>query len=281
MKTSNTAKVKIQTAISFQTITHFFVISGHNQPQPMLRFFRQIRQRLLTDNKFSKYLLYAVGEILLVVIGILIALQVDNWNTEKMERRDLEGYLNNIANNVTSDLEQLNELLIYRTVSRKGSRRFMQLIAEDPLPANEILSFFEEYGNHLAIYEVYFNPDKSGFDALKNSGYLGKLHGTDFEKELYRYYAIATQIQQQETSVNTFIEEMEKDLFRDNVMQRLLPLVEKQLSNPGDVSRVREFLIHPSLTGANLRNSHLNTLFKDYKTLDASGRQLLSLIEEY
>jgi hypothetical protein len=64
-------------------------------------------------------------------------------------------------------------------------------------------------------------------------------------------------------------------------MQRLLPLVEKQLSNPGDVSRVREFLIHPSLTGANLRNSHLNTLFKDYKTLDASGRQLLSLIEEY
>ena len=55
----------------------------------MLRFFRQIRQRLLTDNppdrasragKFSKYLLYAVGEILLVVIGILIALQIDSWN---------------------------------------------------------------------------------------------------------------------------------------------------------------------------------------------------------
>jgi hypothetical protein len=46
----------------------------------MLRFFRQIRQRLLTDNKFSKYLLYAVGEILLVMIGILLALQVNNWN---------------------------------------------------------------------------------------------------------------------------------------------------------------------------------------------------------
>jgi len=49
----------------------------------MLRFFRQIRQHLLTDNKFSKYLLYAVGEILLVVIGILIAIQVDNWNEER------------------------------------------------------------------------------------------------------------------------------------------------------------------------------------------------------
>uniref|UniRef100_UPI002605531F DUF6090 family protein n=1 Tax=uncultured Eudoraea sp. TaxID=1035614 RepID=UPI002605531F len=59
----------------------------------MLRFFRQIRQRLLTENppngragKFSKYLLYAVGEILLVVIGILIALQVNNWNEYKKER---------------------------------------------------------------------------------------------------------------------------------------------------------------------------------------------------
>jgi hypothetical protein len=49
----------------------------------MLHFFRQIRQRLLTDNKFSKYLLYAVGEILLVVIGILVALQIDNWNEER------------------------------------------------------------------------------------------------------------------------------------------------------------------------------------------------------
>jgi len=54
----------------------------------MLRFFRQIRQKLLTDNKFSKYLLYAVGEILLVVIGILIALQVDTWNEARLARQN-------------------------------------------------------------------------------------------------------------------------------------------------------------------------------------------------
>ena len=53
----------------------------------MLRFFRQIRQRLLTENKFSKYLLYAIGEILLVVIGILIALQVDSWNEERIQKK--------------------------------------------------------------------------------------------------------------------------------------------------------------------------------------------------
>jgi hypothetical protein len=59
----------------------------------MLRFFHQIRQRLLTDNKFSKYLLYAIGEILLVVIGILIALEVNNWNEDKNRRKEEIKYL--------------------------------------------------------------------------------------------------------------------------------------------------------------------------------------------
>ena len=56
----------------------------------MLKFFHQIRKRLLSENRFSKYLFYAVGEILLVVIGILIALQINNWNNNKKneQKRD-------------------------------------------------------------------------------------------------------------------------------------------------------------------------------------------------
>ncbi len=49
----------------------------------MIKFFRNFRQKLLSENKFSKYLIYAIGEIILVVIGILIALQVNNWNENK------------------------------------------------------------------------------------------------------------------------------------------------------------------------------------------------------
>jgi hypothetical protein len=48
----------------------------------MVKFFRKIRQKLLSENKFSKYFIYAIGEIVLVVIGILIALQINNWNEE-------------------------------------------------------------------------------------------------------------------------------------------------------------------------------------------------------
>lgn len=49
----------------------------------MIKFFRKIRQKLLSENKFSKYFLYAIGEVILVVIGILIALQINNWNEQR------------------------------------------------------------------------------------------------------------------------------------------------------------------------------------------------------
>ena len=54
----------------------------------MIKFFRPIRQHLLRENKFSKYLLYAIGEILLVVVGILIALQINNWNEDRKQRAE-------------------------------------------------------------------------------------------------------------------------------------------------------------------------------------------------
>lgn len=51
----------------------------------MIKFFRRIRQRLLSENKFSNYFLYAIGEIILVVVGILIALQINNWNERQKD----------------------------------------------------------------------------------------------------------------------------------------------------------------------------------------------------
>ena len=54
----------------------------------MIKFFRKIRQKMLTENKFSKYLIYAIGEIILVVIGILIALSVNNCNNVRIDRNE-------------------------------------------------------------------------------------------------------------------------------------------------------------------------------------------------
>ena len=67
----------------------------------MLRFFRRLRQNFLVENKTTKYLLYALGEIILIVIGILVALQINNWNEANKERR-LEAQLIHL---LISDLE--------------------------------------------------------------------------------------------------------------------------------------------------------------------------------
>lgn len=71
----------------------------------MIKFLRQIRQRLLTENKFSKYILYAIGEIILVVIGILIALQINNWNEKRKEKIRIEAFLSDIKNDLEQDVE--------------------------------------------------------------------------------------------------------------------------------------------------------------------------------
>jgi len=73
----------------------------------MIKFFRKIRQKLLSENKFSKYLIYAFGEIILVVIGILIALQINNWN-ENRKLNSLEiGMLKEINFSLETDLKDL------------------------------------------------------------------------------------------------------------------------------------------------------------------------------
>jgi len=78
----------------------------------MIKFFRHIRQRLLSENKFSKYLLYAIGEILLVVIGILIALSINNWNTNRNLRNLENELLHDIRENLVASVENLEINLV-------------------------------------------------------------------------------------------------------------------------------------------------------------------------
>ena len=77
----------------------------------MFRFFRRLRRKLVESGKIRNYLAYAVGEILLVVIGILIALQINNWNTRRQEQQELKGFISNISNNIRSDLDELRALM--------------------------------------------------------------------------------------------------------------------------------------------------------------------------
>lgn len=77
----------------------------------MLRFFRRLRRGLLSENRYSKYLLYALGEIFLVVIGILIALQINSWNEEYKNRKLEKDYLARLVNDLDLDASDLGSVI--------------------------------------------------------------------------------------------------------------------------------------------------------------------------
>src|SRR5690606_32660686 len=80
----------------------------YNKLDQMIKFFRKIRQSTLSEGKVGKYLRYAVGEIALVVIGILIALQINNWNENRKHNQSEKIAIQSLKNDLKKDTLQLN-----------------------------------------------------------------------------------------------------------------------------------------------------------------------------
>ena len=114
----------------------------------MIRFLRNIRRTLITENKMGKYFKYAIGEILLVMIGILLALQVNNWNETKQKRKvelkllqELMDDLFETKEDLLTDIEKANSTLqitdsLYQLTHKEGKhsiRVSMDYIFENPL----------------------------------------------------------------------------------------------------------------------------------------------------
>ncbi|WP_372946176.1 DUF6090 family protein [Muriicola sp.] len=131
----------------------------------MLRFFRQLRQKLLTENHISKYLLYAIGEIVLVVIGILIALQINTWNEERKFQQQQYGLLRDLGADLNANLKELE-------IGRETNRSFLEeyrslyrAIHEDQPPSPLIDSLCR----HLPNWHSPFFT-RTAYESLKNKG---------------------------------------------------------------------------------------------------------------
>ena len=249
----------------------------------MIKFFRKIRQKLLSENKFSKYLLYALGEIILVVIGILIALYINNINTEKQDSIILNGYLNNISENIKLDQTNLEQITIYRDSSIIGSKYFMNIIEQENTSKEQYSIYFSEYFAYNPLLDKYFQSNNSGFEALKNSGYLSKIQQTTLETELYKYYGLVEQIENEEKYLNNFMEEMKYDIYKKNIVQPIKPLVRKGIENietDDDFNKLRRFFNYPSIVGSHSRNAGTTYLIELYKELLISAVNVRKEIEK-
>ncbi|NNL15260.1 MAG: hypothetical protein HKO81_01305 [Flavobacteriaceae bacterium] len=134
----------------------------------MIKFFRKIRHNLLTENKFSKYLLYAIGEIVLVVIGILIALQINNWNESRKDRIEEKETLKNLTSDLESALLQLNVKIRQNRTFFVADSILLDVIShERQLPKDSLEKLIL---GHLIT--PTFNPEMGNLNEIISSGKL-------------------------------------------------------------------------------------------------------------
>ena len=106
----------------------------------MIKFFRKIRQNLLSEGKTVKYLKYAIGEIILVVIGILIALQINNWNEKSKLKIEEIKLLKEMRSALISDKEDVISNISEHSSAAKSCSILINHIS-NKLPYNDSLNF--------------------------------------------------------------------------------------------------------------------------------------------
>jgi hypothetical protein len=136
----------------------------------MLKFFRKIRKELIAEKKVSNYLLYAIGEIVLVVIGILIALAIDNANEQSIKREKEQIYLMGLRDEFETSQTKLKELIIFNKQSYEDSKKILvYMVDSENLPDEQELANL--LYNALA-FDISFNPNNSLLMEMINSGSL-------------------------------------------------------------------------------------------------------------
>jgi len=147
----------------------------------MIKFFRHIRKDLMEKNKTGKYLKYALGEIVLVVIGILIALQINNWNENKKLFNKTQTYLNALNTEIETNISNLN-IYIETTHSDivESATTLANLHSEEAVRFNDSLLRLT-----LETRPIYKSlMVNSTFDDLINSGVLENLNNTDLKNKI-------------------------------------------------------------------------------------------------
>ena len=96
----------------------------------MITLLREIRKKLITEGRLSKYLIYAIGEILLVVVGILIALAINNWNEDRKDRAVEVVILDDLLNEFESNYEEFKKVYKFKSETKEKWANYLPQISD-------------------------------------------------------------------------------------------------------------------------------------------------------
>ena len=150
----------------------------------MIKFFRKIRRNLLAEGQTGKYFKYAIGEILLVVIGILIALQVNNWNEERKLRNESQEILKSLHAEFKNNRKVLKERIDFLEDANRYVKAVLDLMGSDEsqlaaVNVDSIINSSLNYGN--------YNPANSTIQELISSGKLNLIKNSQLKDNLFNW----------------------------------------------------------------------------------------------
>ena len=162
----------------------------------MINVLRRIRRDLINENKTSIYLIYAVGEVVLVVFGILIALQIDNWNENKKIRNTEQQYLLALKEEFSFNKSELESIMNRNKLNFDYALRILDNTGpENPEITDE--KFGRLLTNSLSI-ETQFDPSQGVLDEIISSGKLGIFSSKELKFALSSWSGILYRVRLQE-----------------------------------------------------------------------------------
>ena len=159
----------------------------------MLRIFRHARQTALSDKKFMPFLRYALGEIFLVVVGILIALQINNWNEERKEQRQIADYARALSSDLQADIKMLETVLGTSSSVVNSADDLRNYMWQRDIEDVDILRL--AYHTTYVSYRPY-SWNLSALQQLINSGALRQMKNTELVRMISEYNASSRHLDQ-------------------------------------------------------------------------------------
>lgn len=169
----------------------------------MIKFFRKIRYDLMEKNKTGKYFKYAIGEIVLVVVGILIALQINTWNQNTQNRKQESQILTQLLNEYNSNLEQINSKIYIRQEVLKSSLILLNYRKREIIEVNP-----DSFNLHLSrvITRPTFDPQLGVTNELNNSGKLYLIRNSDLRNKITSFGSFLNELDEEEMAIFNQVE---------------------------------------------------------------------------
>ncbi len=140
---------------------------------------------MIKENKVSKYILYAIGEIILVVIGILIALSINNWNEQKKEDALEQEYYCRLLEDVVQDDENVNDMITVAQYRLKAANQAIRLLKNNNTNKTDV---GKELGSSIRGIASAFSPNNSAFEDLKSGANLNIIKDKSVIKAINNYF---------------------------------------------------------------------------------------------